>query len=135
MGWRRLRVGELDHEALWLGVSVVAAGLAWAWTAAGLATPQCAFHAVTGVPCPACGATRAFVHITHGAWPAALALNPLACAAFAAVVAFDCYAATVLLVRSRRWRWEAKGRGLVWLRVAVIALVALNWAWVIRAGV
>ncbi len=134
MAWRRLRTGELDHEALWLGVSLGAAGVAWAWTAIGLATPKCAFHAVTGIPCPACGATRCFVHLTHGAWDAALAMNPLACLGFAAVVVFDIYAVAVLVTRSPRWRWTVTPRGLLRLRIALLAAVALNWAWLIHAG-
>jgi len=135
MAWRRLRAGELDHEALWLGVSVSAAAAAWAWTAAGLATPRCAFHAVTGIPCPACGATRCFVQLTHGAWEAALALNPLTFAAFAVVIVFDLYAVGVVVTRGPRWRGAISPRGLVWMRATLAALVALNWAWLIRAGV
>ena len=133
MAWRRLRAGELDHEALWLGVSVATAAAAWTWTAQGWPTPQCAFHAVTGVPCPGCGATRAFVQLTRGAWETALALNPLACAAFGAVALFDGYAALVLLARAPRWRPRCREWGH-W-RLAVLASVLLNWAWRLRAGV
>ena len=31
-----------------------------------LGLPPCLFLAVTGLPCPACGMTTAFVHVAHG---------------------------------------------------------------------
>ena len=39
--------------------------------------PFCIFHEVTGLPCAACGTTRATVHLMHGRLLAALATNPL----------------------------------------------------------
>jgi len=35
----------------------------------------CLFHAITGLPCPSCGMTRAFLALGHGHWRDALALN------------------------------------------------------------
>ena len=35
----------------------------------------CPFLAVTGVPCPSCGATRAALHLLSGDLPSALAMN------------------------------------------------------------
>jgi hypothetical protein len=39
--------------------------------------PGCAFHAITGLDCPGCGATRAMHQLLHGHIAAAFALNPL----------------------------------------------------------
>jgi hypothetical protein len=134
MTWRRLRAGELDHEALWLGVSLAAAGVAWSWTQLALPTPHCPVRAFAGFPCPTCGATRCVVHLFHGAWGEAFAANPLVFAAFLGIALFDLYALAVLLARSPRWRWTPSARGAAWLRGAVVAAVLVNWAWLLRDG-
>jgi len=40
--------------------------------------PLCAFRAYTGLSCPGCGLTRAFVAIAHGRFADAWLLNPFA---------------------------------------------------------
>lgn len=47
----------------------------------------CPFRRVTGLPCPACGMTRSWVHLMHGQWHAAVWANPFGIVAMAAVVA------------------------------------------------
>jgi hypothetical protein len=39
--------------------------------------PRCVFHAVTGLQCPGCGATRAAYQLLHGRFAAAYRLNPM----------------------------------------------------------
>lgn len=39
--------------------------------------PQCTFHVLTGLYCPACGSTRALYALVHADLPGALAMNPL----------------------------------------------------------
>ncbi len=127
MSWRRLAPGELDHEALWLGVSLGAAALGLTWFALGLPRPQCPLHAFTGVPCPGCGTTRAVESLLAGNWPAALLFNPLACAVFAGVVLFDLYALIVLIGRLPRWR-PSSAMPLA-VRTGAVAVLVLNWLW------
>jgi len=45
-----------------------------------LVARPCAFKALTGVPCPLCGGTRAAVHAARGRWFAAFLANPLGAA-------------------------------------------------------
>jgi hypothetical protein len=91
----------------------------------------CVFRAVTGVPCPTCGATRATLALASGEVGLAFRYNPLISAAWLLLPA-------VLLggaVFRPRWhslspavrRWAARGVVLV----LVVAGMA-NWVYVIR---
>lgn len=136
MNWRRLRPGETDHEALWLGVSLGSLLLAKCWLVLRLVPPPCVFHAVTGCPCPTCGATRCVRFALGGNFPAALAINPLFFATLGAMALYDLYAATVLALRLPRLRADAlpawAGKTARWTCVGAILV---NWAWLIWRGV
>ena len=136
MTWRRLRPGEIDHEALWLAASLGALAWAWFWLHSGLSLPQCPWHRLLGWPCPTCGATRCLRYAFHGAWKAAFLVNPLVLVSFVGIALYDGYAALVLGARLPRLRWErvTPETARKW-RVGVIAVIALNWVWLIRSGV
>ena len=95
--------------------------------------PGCPFHALTGVPCPGCGTTRAALALARGDVAAAFGWNPLAAAAFL-LGAATCLAAPL---------WVAAGRALPSLalelprraRLALVAVLGANWAWLIVRGV
>lgn len=136
MQWRRLLPGELDHELLWLLVSCGAAVLAVFWLQSGIPTPRCVWHDLTGIPCVGCGSTRCVRHALHGDWGAAFAMNPLAFVTLAGIVLFDLYAAAVLILRLPRLRFTPWPNWAGWtVRGIVLALILLNWAWLIASGV
>jgi hypothetical protein len=129
---RPLAPKEFDHELVWLVVSVAAllAGGAWLWL--GLAWPRCPLLAATGYPCLTCGATRCAIAFGHGhlfqAWP----WNPLAFVALCGVALFDVYAVIVLAARWPRLRlvdWKRAEKSA--FRVAVIAIIGLNWIYLL----
>lgn len=76
-------------EAAWQALSPaqragrLAAGLGWPlvmaaaplWLQSGVG-PGCAFRALTGLPCPLCGGTRACAAVAQGDWAGAWAANP-----------------------------------------------------------
>lgn len=136
MIWRPLRPGETDHEALWLGVSLASLALAWLWLRLGLPLQHCPLHEITGCACPTCGATRCVRFALGGDFGSALRINPLAFCALVALALYDIYAATVLALRLQRLRadtwpaWVGKSA-----RVAAIATIAANWAWLVWRGV
>ena len=73
---RRLAPGELDHELIWLSVSVLSLGLA-----AGMVNDRVALAAVRfsrpyQLPCVTCGMTRCGIQFFHGHFLAALRWNP-----------------------------------------------------------
>ena len=126
--WRRRSIKALDHELIWLAVSVASIAGAAVWLAFALPWPKCAFKAVTGLPCVTCGSTRSLVELLHGHLLAAVRWNPLAFAAICGLFVFDLYAAIVLIGRTARLRvvdWTASEKTAV--RIAVIGLLLLNW--------
>ncbi len=132
---RPLHSDEINHEALWLGVSA-SAGIAGAlWLRLNLPVPVCTFHMLTGIPCPGCGSTRAMRQLLEGNFEQALHFNPLTVCVFAAIAIFDLYAVLVLLFRLPRIRvGPLPPKFGKWTRMFVLSSIALNWAWVIHAG-
>jgi hypothetical protein len=130
--WRRRSARETDHELIWLAVSVASIGGAAFWLALRLPWPRCPFFSVTGLPCLTCGATRSAIAFLHGDFLLALRWNPLALVAFCAVIAFDLYAAIVLVFQRPRLRivdWSIAQKNAA--RIAAISLLALNWIYLL----
>ena len=124
---RRLRRGDIDHELIWLGVSVLSLGAAALWLALGLPWPLCVFHQLTGLPCLTCGMTRCGIEFFHGHFFAALKWNPLVFALLGGVIAFDLYAFTAIALRRPRLRILFRQTEKKYARGVIVAVLALNW--------
>ena len=136
MHWRRLRGGEIDHEMLWLSVSVVSGGLAWLWIRLGWSGPVCPLHAFTGWPCLTCGATRAVRAVFRGNFLEAFCWNPLVIVGLSMVLLFDLYALIVVGFGLPRLRFEDMPQRIVSaLRVGVIVAILINWGRLIYRGI
>lgn len=132
---RRLGPDELNHELLWLSVSIGSLACAAVWLGLGLPWPICVFHALTGHPCATCGATRSAIAFFHGQFFAAWRWNPLAFSAYCTLSIFDVYAAIVLITRAPRFRLArltSTEKSLV--RVIVVASLAINWIYLLIAN-
>ena len=126
---------ETNHELIWLSVSAPAVSLAAAWLALGLPWPICLFHAITGRPCPTCGATRSAIAFFHGHFLIALQWNPLAFLCYCGLSLFNIYALVVLVAGARRIRITQVGpRQRIFVRGSVITLLALNWVYLLLAN-
>ena len=133
---RRIEQGELDHELIWLSISVAALALSVAWLGLGLPWPHCPFLTLTGHPCLTCGATRGTLQFLQGHFLAALRWNPLVFIGLCALIIFDLYAAAVLIMRWPRLRLVGltnKERRLI--RWGTIAVLALNWIYLLTRSV
>jgi len=130
----RLPPEEIDHELLWLVISVSTFLALSLWLSAGLATPRCAFRAITGLPCLTCGATRSAWQFLHGHFLTSLRFNPLAFLAYCGIAIFDLYAIAVLIARTPRLRLSnfTRFEKLV-VRILVIALLSGNWLYLVVA--
>ncbi len=82
-----------------------------------LGLPPCTFFAITGVPCPLCGATTTFSLLAHGRLGEGLVNQPFAALLFAMTV----------LVASVAWLEAAAPRGR-WRRVEAVVERADPWA-------
>lgn len=124
---RQLNAGEIDHEVIWLSVSVLSLTAAVLWLALGLPWPACVFHTLTGLPCLTCGMTRCGIEFFHGHFFAALKWNPLVFALLWGVVAFDLYALVTLAMRGPRLRIVFRQAERKYARGVIVAVLALNW--------
>jgi hypothetical protein len=93
----------------------------------------CYMKALTGIPCPTCGATRALAHLVQFDPAAALAMNPLAAGA-ALLVALWAAADLLLLPRRRALAIALAPGAARALRVAAPILLAANWVYLVAAG-
>jgi Protein of unknown function (DUF2752) len=131
-GVERLGPGEIDHELIWLSVSIISLGLAAAWLTVGLPWPRCAFHEITGLPCVTCGMTRCAIQFFHGHFLAALKWNPLVFTALCGVIAFDLYALFVLVTRAPRLRIRfPRPTAKTFVRISVVSALVLNWTYLL----
>jgi hypothetical protein len=90
----------------------------------------CPFRAVTGLPCPGCGMTRAFCAIGHGDFASAFGFNVLAPFVFLAALLLWAHALATLL------KFDSARDALERLRptpraTRVMLAVTLVW-WVVR---
>jgi hypothetical protein len=104
------------------------------------ATPEvCLFKAVTHIPCPSCGATRALVLLANGDVVRSIMENPIGVLlALGLIVIPGWVVVDVVRKRDSLLRWYAKGERLLsgnkWIAVPAVALVVLNWVWNITKG-
>lgn len=95
--------------------------------------PVCLLKAVTGLPCPTCGSTRALGRLLHLDFAGALAMNPLATGGLVVLAAWALLDLS-LLPRGRALDVEI-GRPLGrWVRFAAVAAILANWIYLLAAG-
>jgi len=129
---RRLSPGEIDHELIWLSVSLASLGLAAAWLTIGLPWPRCMFHEITSLPCVTCGMTRCGIQFFHAHFLTALKWNPLVFAALCGLLVFDLYAFATLATRGPRLRISFDTQtAKTFVRGAVISALVLNWIYLL----
>jgi len=94
----------------------------------------CYFKALTGHACLTCGTTRAFGHLSRLDVPSAFAVQPLVTAGALALTIWGLLDA-VLMTFGRRTLVRIEGRASRMGLAVVVALAALNWAYLLATGV
>jgi Protein of unknown function (DUF2752) len=128
---RELTPNELDHELIWLTVSLGSLACAAAWLGFGLPWPRCVFHQLTGLPCVTCGMTRSAIAFFHGHLIDAWSWNPLVFVILCGLSIFDVYAFAVVITGAPRLRTNFSPTFKNCARAAVIAALALNWIYLL----
>lgn len=127
--------GGRDHELMWGSLLLIAALLGAAWLSLGLPTPLCPLHALSGIPCPTCGATRAAEALLHGDVNMSVTQNPLITAAVPAAALYVGYAAVVVIGRLPRFTiGSITTREARMMSALAIILIAANWAYLLWRG-
>jgi hypothetical protein len=125
----RPAAGEIDHEMLWGSVFAVslAGGAAWVhWL--GLPPVVCPFRWITGLPCPACGATHAFAALLNGHLAASLAFHPAVAPGCLLGVLYAAYAFVVVALQLPRLRLAPDRRDAAIARWTTVGAIGAFWA-------
>jgi hypothetical protein len=128
---RKLTPNELDHELIWLAVSLGSLAFAAVWLGLGLPWPLCVFHQLTGLPCVTCGMTRCAIAFFHGHLIDAWSWNPLVFVTLCGLSIFDAYGFVVVITGAPRLRINFSSTDKIYARAALIAALALNWIYLL----
>jgi hypothetical protein len=123
---------ERQLALLWLAAATSAVALRPLWLTIAPQLRPCVFRALTGIPCPTCGATRAATAFLDGRLFEALAANPLA-----TVVGFVFVVGAPLAALWAILGWPVpvfSPSAPRWLRPAIVALIVANWLYLIVGG-
>lgn len=118
----------LSALALLAGVLVRVSGLDHAGVS------FCYFKALTGYACLTCGATRALGHLSRLDVVSALSIQPLVSAGTLGILGWGALDA-ILLLAARRAVLRLEGRALRVAAILGMVVAALNWVYLLAAGV
>lgn len=123
--------GGNEFGIIYGGIAVSALVIPWFLPVMSLA-PSCSFKGFLNIPCPTCGATRAIVHLSHGEFLPALAMNPITAMVIAFAVLFFFYSLITLVFDIRRIGFVMTEREKNAVRIMAILLLLAQWGWLIR---
>lgn len=95
--------------------------------------PVCYLKALSGLPCPTCGSTRAMAHLFMLDLRGALAMNPLTTVVALGFVLWG-LADLLLLARGRALRLQVSPAAARLLRVVAVVVVLANWVYLVAVG-
>ena len=131
----RLQASDVDHELIWTSVGLASLALVWLLgDAFGQTVGVCAFHTVTGWPCPTCGTTRACLALLRGDVMQAFRWHPVAALFPFTFAVYVVYAIGTLTGRWPRLRVDWSDEGWRLVRAATLVVIAATWVFLIVDG-
>jgi hypothetical protein len=127
--------GSVPYSAIFGIIALLGAAAAWLrmrLTVEWLPS-LCVFHSLTGIPCPACGSTRALAALAAAHPGEALALNPLITFVAAGCVALGLLSTACRLAGWRLFSFRLERREEAAARAATALLIGVNWLYLIAA--
>lgn len=95
---------------------------------------RCAMKVSFGVPCLTCGSTRATLHLLHGEWGAAIAMQPLTILVYFALAIVG-VASLTLFVANKHAHIQYTRREALAFKAALVVLPLLTWIYLWKAGI
>lgn len=95
---------------------------------------RCALKSSLGVPCLTCGSTRATLHLLHGEFGQALAMQPLTIAVYL-VVAVVGLVSLALFVANKHAHLYYTRRETLAFKATMIVLPIVAWVYLYMAGI
>ena len=124
--------GSRGFAIFWAGAALSALAISPLAGRIAAAPLACPFHAISGIPCPACGSLRAAVALARLDFAAALAASPLAAVAWTVFIAGG-LGAGIMTLAGRRIREPGTRLGAP-ARVAIVLALVANWAYLVLRG-
>ena len=133
--FRDRKQGELNLPLIYLIITVVLAATGFVlYRLHAVPVLLCPFKELTGHPCPTCGTTRVVFSLFEMDLLSAIGYNPGLVAFMAAMCIWFLYGiwsqwkgrALVVELRDSEWRW---------LRIVLLVLFLVNWAYLWWAGI
>lgn len=131
---RRAGARQADRQLglLWGAVAALLLALSPAAPSFAASLPGCPLKLWSGLPCAACGATRAAVALAGGDLAGALALSPLAAFGWSALVLGGLIAG-LLALAGRPWAPPRGGLPAAG-RAMLVGVVVANWLYLVWSG-
>jgi hypothetical protein len=92
--------------------------------------PLCLFRSMTGIPCPACGATHSGILLSRFYWVEAMSANPLFFSLYMALVIWG-FNSVIGLVFGRNLFLNFSLLEKAWIRRGMIGIILINWIFMI----
>lgn len=122
---------QIEFGLIYGGIALLMLGAAWLPPILSLA-PDCVFQGLTGLPCPACGSTRSFVHLSQGDVLSAFSMNPLTTLGMIAAVLYFLSSLITLAFDLPRISFLLTDKEKNRARAGVVMLLLAQWAYLIE---